>query len=67
MSPGGHIGRQSGAVRAKCACSGTIATDRSVWAPMPQILGRRGPCTQAKSQGRVTHSGAASKSCPVST
>jgi hypothetical protein len=42
MSPGGHIWRQSGAVGAKCACSGTIATDGPVWAAMPEILGRRG-------------------------
>ena len=45
MSPGGHIGRQRGAVGAKCACSGTIARRPPA------------PCTQAKTQGRVTQRG----------
>ena len=42
MSPGGHIGRQSGAVGAKCACSGTIATDRACLGPYAANLGAAG-------------------------
>jgi hypothetical protein len=78
MSPGGHIGRQRGAVGAKCACSGTIAR-RACLGPCAANLGVAGeglrarlfdrrrpnalagatpaPCTQAKTQGRVTQRG----------
>jgi hypothetical protein len=47
MSPGGHIGRQRGAVGAKCACSGTIAR-RACLGPYAANLGVAGEGLRAR-------------------